>query len=390
MPGHGRKIIFAALLMPLLLVMSSCNEEPQPVDPQNPSAEKTVFVEIDRGVVAEIKVPTALDKVTTMSYPSLTGVKIAYDMTHNNGRQGLGAPSNPLNVYSTFQGDLTGRGATITEIYTFDLATLNLYDILWLEEDFTAVLSAAELTLLQTWVTAGGRLFIIGDEWSSPQPFSVFGFSYTGGFTSGTTNVINPHPATMGVSSIKLVGCQAGVNSPVGAYPLVMDVNNSYAYASVYPVGCGMVVVVTDELFIDGYLTQNDNRVLGNNLFSFMWIQPLQIDIKPGGYPNSINCGNMNGVIAVAILSTASFDATTIDHTTVTFEGATETHVDKKTNMPVLHMDDVNMDGLMDLVFHFRFGDTNLDCNSTVGYLYAQDASCGNNYYGMDSVNMVP
>ncbi len=387
--GHGRKCIIAVLVLPLLLVMSSCDEDPQPLDPQSPSAEKTVFVEIDKGVITEMKVPTSLDKVTTTSYPPLTGVKIAYDMTHNTGRQGAGAPTNVTNFYTSFQNDLTGRGATITEIYTFDMATLNLYDILWIEEDWNSVLSAAEMTLLQSWVTAGGKVFISGDEWSSPQPFSVFGYSYTGGTTFGTTNVINAHPATMGVSSIALAGCQAGVNSPVGAYPLVMDVNNSYAYASVYPVGCGMVVVVTDELFINSVINSQDNRVLGNNLFTFMWIQEIAIDIKPGGYPNSINCGNMNGVVPVAILSTTVFDATALDHTTVTFEGASETHIDKKTSIPVRHVDDVNSDGLMDLVFHFRFGDTNLDCNSTVGYLYVQDA-CGNNYYGMDSVNMVP
>ncbi len=36
----------------------------------------------------------------------------------------------------------------------------------------------------------------------------------------------------------------------------------------------------------------------------------VEIDIKPGSYPNSINLGN-NGVIPVAILSSWEFDATT-------------------------------------------------------------------------------
>ena len=44
-----------------------------------------------------------------------------------------------------------------------------------------------------------------------------------------------------------------------------------------------------------------------------------------------INCNDEGEVITVAILTTEDFDATTIDHTTVTFEGAGEIHLDKKT-----------------------------------------------------------
>ena len=42
------------------------------------------------------------------------------------------------------------------------------------------------------------------------------------------------------------------------------------------------------------------------------------IDIKPGSFPNSINPKN-KGVIPVAILTTATFDATTVDPLSVTF-----------------------------------------------------------------------
>ncbi|HSM04009.1 MAG TPA: hypothetical protein VK858_05285 [Longimicrobiales bacterium] len=37
-----------------------------------------------------------------------------------------------------------------------------------------------------------------------------------------------------------------------------------------------------------------------------------------------------NGVITVAVLTTPDFDATTIAHTTLVFEGASETHVDRR------------------------------------------------------------
>jgi hypothetical protein len=112
------------------------------------------------------------------------------------------------------------------------------------------------------------------------------------------------------------------------------------------------------------------------------------IDIKPGSDPNSINCGNANGVITVALLSSDCFDATTVDHTTVTFEGASETHVNKKTGEARRHEEDVDGDGDTDLVFHFRAGETSLDCGSTSGALqgYTYD---GNLVYGQDDVNMV-
>ena len=71
----------------------------------------------------------------------------------------------------------------------------------------------------------------------------------------------------------------------------------------------------------------------------------------------------------MAVLTTEDFDATIVDHTTVTFEGASEIHVDNKTGELRRHEEDVDSDGDTDLVFHFRFGDTDLTCNSTEGTL---------------------
>ena len=114
----------------------------------------------------------------------------------------------------------------------------------------------------------------------------------------------------------------------------------------------------------------------------------VEIDIKPGSDPNSINCNNEKGVIAVAILTTDDFDATTVDHTTVTFEGASETHVDKKTDEPRRHEEDVDGDGDTDLVFHFRKGDTNLTCDSTEGTLIGETFD-GQAIEGSDAVRMI-
>jgi len=71
------------------------------------------------------------------------------------------------------------------------------------------------------------------------------------------------------------------------------------------------------------------------------------IDIKPGSYPNSINLGS-NGVIPVAILTSASFDATTVDPSTVELGGSGVAVRGKGKSLA--HEEDVNGDGLIDLL----------------------------------------
>lgn len=77
-------------------------------------------------------------------------------------------------------------------------------------------------------------------------------------------------------------------------------------------------------------------------------VPAIDIDIKPGSYPNTINLGS-NGVVPVAILSSASFDATQVDADTVDLAGA-GVAVRGKGNNTLAHEEDVNADGLMDLV----------------------------------------
>ena len=70
----------------------------------------------------------------------------------------------------------------------------------------------------------------------------------------------------------------------------------------------------------------------------------VDIDIKPGSDPNSINLGS-NGNVPVAILSSADFDATTVDPYTVTLAGA-EVSLKGKAQTPMASVEDVNGDGL--------------------------------------------
>ena len=103
------------------------------------------------------------------------------------------------------------------------------------------------------------------------------------------------------------------------------------------------------------------------------------VDIKPGSDENPINTKS-KGVIPVAVLSSADFDATTINPSTVTFgpNGATETH-------GTAHIEDVNGDGLDDVVLHFNTQDSGIVNGDTEACLSA-NLTDGTAIEGCDSV----
>lgn len=73
----------------------------------------------------------------------------------------------------------------------------------------------------------------------------------------------------------------------------------------------------------------------------------VDIDIKPGSYPNSINLDS-KGVVPVAILSSAFFDACTVDPDTVDFLGEAPLR---------WAIEDVDGDGDWDMILHFKTQD---------------------------------
>jgi parallel beta-helix repeat protein len=129
---------------------------------------------------------------------------------------------------------------------------------------------------------------------------------------------------------------------------------------------------------------EGDDRVvgprpdIGADEYVPAYIQ-IVIDIKPGGYPNSINLKS-KGVIPVAVLTTDDFDAYDIDPDSCIFADA---EPEKWT------MEDVDGDGDWDILFHFRTQELSLNENSEEATLIG---SCedGTPIEGTDSIVIVP
>ena len=113
---------------------------------------------------------------------------------------------------------------------------------------------------------------------------------------------------------------------------------------------------------------------------------PVVIDIKPGSFPNSINLGS-GGNVPVAIFSSSTFDATTVDPTTVTLADAAVKVRGK--GKPAASQEDVDGDGLLDLVVHIDTSLLNLTDGDVVADLNGQTLD-GQAIHGSDTVRIVP
>jgi hypothetical protein len=130
-------------------------------------------------------------------------------------------------------------------------------------------------------------------------------------------------------------------------------------------------------------LTVTDNDGTTDTATSTVYIPvPVSIDIKPGDGLNNIN-PKSKGLVAVAILTTDEFDATTVDGTTVLF-GPGEAEPGHGAG----HLEDVDEDGDLDLVLHFKIQDSGLALGDTEATLKGELFD-GTPIEGTDSVNIV-
>ena len=84
------------------------------------------------------------------------------------------------------------------------------------------------------------------------------------------------------------------------------------------------------------------------------------IDVKPGDTPTTIEPAR-GGMLPVAILTTAQFDASTVDPSSVRV-GPTGTEAEAFKSMP----EDVNKDGRPDLLLLVRVEEMRVECRETL------------------------
>jgi len=154
------------------------------------------------------------------------------------------------------------------------------------------------------------------------------------------------------------------------------------------------------EYFIDGALVYNDEGIKLNyfgeiflaakdDVGTFVDYQTgseeslspliIDIDIKPGGNPDSINLKS-KGVVPVAIITTDSIDALEVDPSTTTFANAKAVR---------WSAEDVDGDGREDMVFHFNTQDLELDEDSSEATLSAFTCE-GISIEGSGRIRIVP
>lgn len=108
-------------------------------------------------------------------------------------------------------------------------------------------------------------------------------------------------------------------------------------------------------------------------------VQLIEIDIRPCSLPNNINLKS-EGKVPVAILTTDNFDASNIDPSTIEFAGASPLK---------WHLKDVDLDGDMDLVLHFKTQELDLTENSVEATLTGETFDF-QLIQGTDSIRIVP
>jgi len=143
----------------------------------------------------------------------------------------------------------------------------------------------------------------------------------------------------------------------------------------------GYSVSISGDTAIVGTLYDTDTPSNSGSAYVFGSYVDVDIDIKPGSDPNSVNPKSM-GVVPVAILGSASLDVFDVDVTTLAFGVSMAPAHDG-------HFEDVNNDGLLDLVIHFIQKETGIACGDTVTMLTGELFD-GTQIAGTDSVSPVP
>ena len=202
----------------------------------------------------------------------LTGKRILFDRSHGQSARG---------DYSTLINDALAAGAVVVDNWYFpvDAAVLQDFDILWSNCCGSINWGLSELLAVQQWMRRGGAVLVHGsDSPATAGLASIYGiFYFADSCAYGTATNITPHPISAGVTSVHYdYVCQRLSASP-GATIVVYDTSGRPNVVAKED-GGGKMVVSASPLFSNGFISNADNRLLGNNTLGWL-ARPAYSDV---------------------------------------------------------------------------------------------------------------
>jgi len=180
--------------------------------------------------------------------------------------------SNVLGGFSwtTFTGMVTASH-TITQTADFSsLAQLQSYDAVWVDQELGNTLGAAEQSALTSYVSAGNKIVLIGENaswtaWNNSL-MAIVGGSYTGTCSGAIGTPLVSNTLTAGVGSVQNL-CGSVAIDNVGDIEMLFSNN----MAAVYTVGLGEALVILDSNWNDNsYMANQNNAVFAANVVTWL------------------------------------------------------------------------------------------------------------------------
>jgi quercetin dioxygenase-like cupin family protein len=200
-------------------------------------------------------------------------------------------------------------------------------------------------------------------------------------FALDSDESVDVQPDPSGTSNVTVLSGSITMELAGQTATVTLDTDDSVNVQSDPSSGTSNVAVVSGSVIVE--VGGQTTTVGVGQTFSLM---PVTIDIKPGTFPNTINLGS-RGTVPVAILSSATLDARSVNPSTVTVAGAPVQL--RGRGIPMASFQDVNGDGLLDLVVHIDTPALQLNSSATEAVLVGSMFD-GKTIRGADSVRIVP